>query len=550
MKNKVLLGGLAVGLSVLLAACGSKASGNANSSSSSTSGSTTKISLMQNSELLSLDNSNFADLTMWNVLENSMEGLYRQDSNNKVSAGIAESVVKPTNNGKTYTFHLRHNAKWSNGDAVTANDFVKSWQRSVSAKSKSGYNYIFSGIKNADKISDGKLSPTKLGAKAVDAHTLQVNLEHPMPYFSKMMILPAFFPQDSKVVQKYGSKYGTSSDKTVFDGPFKVTGWTGTNDSWKLLRNGHYYDQKAIHLKEIDMQVVKDANTAHNLFSKGQLDDATITGVTAQGLQKDKNLRHVQKAGTYYLRLNTKSGKTLNNVKLRQAVSFAIDRNHLTKDVLADGSTPAYTYVAQGLATDPTTGKDFATEMKPSETYNVTKAKQLWKEGLKEAKVKGNVTLELVGADDTMYKNVAQYLQGTLQQKLSNVKVSTQNLPTKSWSGKEAAGTFDFDQTFWLADFGDPENFLSILTKNNPQNYGHYADSQFNAAMTDATTANAANESSYWKDMRTAQKRLNETMPVVPLYSMVESHLVNPKLKGIEYHPVGENDYTRAYLEK
>lgn len=546
-KNKVLLGGLALALSVTLAAC-SSAAGKAGDSSASSS--TDKISLMQNTDLVSLDNSNYADLTMWNVLENSFEGLYRQDSNNKVAPGIAESVVKPTNDGKTYTFHLRPNAKWSNGDDVTAEDFVKSWQRSVSDKSKSGYNYIFSGIQNADQISNGKMSPTKLGAKAVNSHTLQVNLEHPMPYFSKMMILPAFFPQDTKVVQKYGSKYGTNSDRVVSDGPFKVSGWTGTNDSWKLLRNPNYYDPKAVHLKEIDMQVVKDANTAHNLFAKGQLDDATITGVTAQGMQKDKDLQHVQKAGTYYLRLNNKAGKPFNNQKLRQAVSLAVDRNHLTKDVLADGSKPAYTYVARGLATDPTTGKDFATEMTPKETYNVAKAKELWKQGMQEAHLKGTVHLTLVGLDDTSDKNVSQYVQGTLQQNLGNVKVSTENLPSKAANGKEVGGQFDFDQTLWLADFGDPENFFSILTKNNPQNYAHYEDPQFNAAMKDATTSNAANEGAYWKDMRTAQSRLNENMPVVPLYSMVESHLVNPKLKGIEYHPVGENDYTRAYLEK
>ncbi|WP_369404134.1 peptide ABC transporter substrate-binding protein [Secundilactobacillus oryzae] len=266
------------------------------------------------------------------------------------------------------------NAKWSNGDDVTAQDFVKSWQRSVSDKSTSGYNYIFSGVKNADKISAGKADETALGVTAVDKHTLRVDLDHAMPYFNKMMILPAFFPQNTAAVKKYGSKYGTTSAKMVYNGPFKVTGWTGSNNSWKFLRNKHYYNQKAIHLKEIDMKVVQDPNTAHNMFTKGQLDDAQITGVTAQGLQTNKNLRHVTKAGTYYTRLNVAKNKTLSNKKLRRALNLVLDRKALTKKVLADGSEPAYTFVAKGLSTDPTTGKDFAEENQPAETHNVKKS--------------------------------------------------------------------------------------------------------------------------------------------------------------------------------
>ncbi|WP_288530512.1 peptide ABC transporter substrate-binding protein [uncultured Secundilactobacillus sp.] len=535
--KRLLVSMAAVAVAVSLGACGSKSAKQRNGNT---------LKLMQNTELLSLDNSNYADLTMWNVLENSMEGLYRQDADNRVAPAIATSVVKPTNNGKTYTFHLRKNAKWSNGDSVTAADFVNSWRRSASATSRSGYNYIFSGIKNADAISSGKLPATKLGVSAADKYTLKVELEHPMPYFSKMMILPAFFPQDTAAVKKYGKAYGTKSSKMVYNGPFQVTGWNGTNDSWQLKRNVHYYDKEAIHLNEIDMQVVKDANTAHDLFEKGELDDATITGVTAQGLQKDKNLQHVSKAGTYYARLNLKAGKTLHNKKLRQALSLALDRSQLTKKVLADGSTPAYTYVARQLAEDPTTGKDFATEMTPKRSYDVKKARQLWKTGLKEAGVKGQVTLQLLGMDATDIKNVSQFLQGELEKNLPNLKVEVRNIPSNSYNKEQASGHFDLEQTLWLADFGDPINFFSILTSKNPQNYGHNADKTFDAAVKAASSKNAQSEKNYWQNMRTAQRQLNNNMPVLPLYSMVESHLVNPKLTGVEYHPVGENDYTRA----
>lgn len=541
--KKMLFYTAALALTGILGACSSTAhAGNSASSHD-------KISIMQNTDLLSLDNSNIADVTSYNVFVNSMEGLYRTDANEKLAPGIATSIAKPTNDGKTYTFHLRKNAKWSNGDPVTAEDFIKAWQRSVSPDAKSGYNYIFSGIKNADQISAGKLSPSKLGATAPDSHTLKVELTHPMPYFNKMMILPAFFPQSTAALKKFGKNYGTNSSRLYYDGAFKVTGWTGSSDTWKLIKNDDYYDAKAIRLDEIDEQVVKDPNTAHNLFEKGQLDDATISGVTAQGLQKDKDLRHVQKAGTNYLRLNTKSGKQLSNQKMRQALSLAIDRNHLTKDILADGSQPAYTYVSKNLATDPTTGKDFATETQPSDTYDLKKAKQLWAEGLKESHIKGTVTLSLIGADDTASKNVAQYVQGALQQELPQLKINMESLPDKSLQDKMTSSQFDFDQTLWLADFGDPIDFFSILTSSNPQNYGKYDSKAFDSDIADASGKNATNQTKYWADMRDAQKQLNEDMPIIPLYSMTESHLVNPKLKGVEYHPVGETDYTRAYLK-
>lgn len=506
------------------------------------------ITLMQTNELLSLDTSNHADLTTWNILENTMEGLYKADSKHQPAPAMATKVVSPTANGTLYTFPLRHNAKWSNGDPVTAQDFVTAWQRSVAPTAKSGYNYIFSGIKNADAIIAGKKAPQTLGVKALGCYQLQVELEHPMPYFNKMMVMPAFFPENQTALKKFGNNYGTNSQRLYYNGAFKATGWDGTNESWTLKPNKYYYDKKAIHLQAIKYLVVKDPNTAHELFEQHKLDDATITGVTAKELQKDKNLIHQKRAGNYYLRINLANNQPLTNNNMRQALNLVLDRRALTKDVLADGSVPAYTYTAKDLATDPTSGKDFANEHQPQQTYNVALARKLWQKGCSEAGLKKTVNLTLIGDDQTVTKNVAQFVQASIQKNLPAVKVTMRNIPEKSASAAVKSGKFNLAQTLWLADFADPISFIGILTKNNPQNYGKYNDDEFNqlyqAALESSTSTNQ-----YWQNMNKLEERLNQTVPVLPLYQMVESHLVNSRLHGVLSHPVGENDYTRAYLK-
>ena len=533
---------------LFLTAAVSGCSQSASSSKKQSNTSKNTITLMQTNELLSLDTSNHADLTTWNILENTMEGLYKADSKHQPAPAMATKVVSPTANGTLYTFPLRHNAKWSNGDPVTAQDFVTAWQRSVAPTAKSGYNYIFSGIKNADAIIAGKKAPQTLGVKALGRYQLQVELEHPMPYFNKMMVMPAFFPENQTALKKFGNNYGTNSQRLYYNGAFKATGWDGTNESWTLKPNKYYYDKKAIHLQAIKYLVVKDPNTAHELFEQHKLDDATITGVTAKELQKDKNLIHQKRAGNYYLRINLANNQPLTNNNMRQALNLVLDRRALTKDVLADGSVPAYTYTAKDLATDPTSGKDFASEHQPQQTYNVALARKLWQKGRAEAGLKKTVNLTLIGDDQTVTKNVAQFVQASIQKNLPAVKVTMRNIPEKSASAAVKSGKFNLAQTLWLADFADPISFMGILTKNNPQNYGKYNDDDFNqlyqAALESSTSTNQ-----YWQNMNKLEERLNQTVPVLPLYQMVESHLVNPRLHGVLSHPVGENDYTRAYLK-
>lgn len=532
--------GLIAGTTVLiaglvLAGCGK----------SSTQSSKQSISLMQTSDLTSLDNTNQATMPEFNTLTNISEGLYRLNDKDQPVAAMATQVEKPTNNGTKYTFHIRKTAKWSNGDPVTAADFEYSWKRSLNPANNPVYTYVFSGIKNADAIIAGKKSYKTLGIKATAKRTLTITLDHPMAYFNKLVAMPVFMPQDKTFVQKVGvKKYGTNAANTVSNGAFKISGWTGTNSSYKLVKNNYYWDKKAIKLDQINYQTVKDANTAHNLFTSGKLDDVTISGVTAKNLQGNKNLKRVPKAWTYYLQLNQRNGQPLANQKLREALSLVINKRQLVNQVLADGSTAASSFVSPGTATDPTTGKDFSAETSTSTARNVTRAKQLWAQGLKEAGISGTVKLSIIGDDQDVTRNVAQFVQSQVQENLKGAKVDINNLPDKGFQDRKTTGKFAMSQWYWLADFADPINYLGILTSGNAMNPGHYSDKVYDNYVEKAKSATTT--AAYWSNLRHAEARLQSQAGIIPLYYVKESHLVNDKLTGVAYHMAGFADYTRA----
>ena len=541
MKNRrgLLLMAVIVVSAGFLAACGNQGSQNKAAKKS--------ITLMQTSELTSLDNTNQAMLPEFNTLTNISEGLYRLNDKDQPVPAMATKIVKPTDNGKKYIFHIRKTAKWSNGDPVKAEDFEYSWKRSLNPANNPVYTYVFSGIKNADSIINNKKSYKTLGIKALGDKTLEITLDHPMAYFNKLVAMPVFMPQDKSFVQKVGvKKYGMNAKTTVSNGAFKIADWTGTNDTYKLVRNPYYWDKSAIKLDEIKYQTVKDSNTAHNLFENGKLDDATISGVTAKSLQKNRNLKHVSKAWTYYLQVNQRQNQPLANHKLRQAISLVINRPELTSKVLADGSLPASSFVSPGTAVDPTTGKDFSKETSFSVQPNVKKARSLWNEGKKEAGLKGSVGLSIVGDDQDVTKNVAQYLQSQLNSKLPGVKVTIANIPDKAQQARRSEGKFDLAQWYWLADFGDPINYLGILTTNNTMNPGKFSDSTYDSLVQKAKSAGS--QAAYWRYLRHAEKRLMSQNGIIPLYYVRESHLVNPKLHGVEYHVAGFADYTRSNI--
>lgn len=533
----------------LLTGCGNQSK----STSSATSGNLAKTQVLNWSEngqdLTTLDPSLAVDVISGTMINNSQEGLYRLGSNSKATPGIA-TATKVSKDKKTYTFTLRKNAKWSNGDKVTAKDFVYGWRRTVDPKTASQYAYLYSGIKNADKITNGKAKASTLGIKADGNYKLTVTLEKPIQYFKLLMGFVVFFPQNQHAVEKYGKQYGTSSSKMVYNGPFKMTGWQGTNATWTLVKNNQYWDKKNVHLTKIKDQVVKSTTTAFNLFQSGKLDMATLSGQQVKNEKNNKKLVIRKSSRLNYLEFNQKKVKELSNKKLRQAMSLTLNRKQLVNNVLGDGSVTPQGFVTAGLANDPTTGKDFAAENKVASavSYNPTKAKKLWKEGLAEVGKK-KLTLTLTHDDTDQMKALSEYLQGQLEKELPGLTVKSVTVPYKTRIAREVAGNFELVISAWQADFADPISDLGIMTSTNDYNFGKWTNKSFDEAINTANSTTSTK--ARWAALAKAEKEIGTDQGVAPLSQNVVAQMVNPKLKGLVYNTAGINyNFKEAYMAK
>lgn len=541
MKVKRLVAGAMVFASAaLLAACGSKSS----SSSSET------FNRMEKDVISTMDNAHITDVISGQAAVDTGDGLYRYKGK-KLEPAVATKGVKPTNNGLTYTFNLRK-TKWSNGDPVTAKDFVFAWKRAADPKTKSEYAYLFSGIKNADDITAGKKAASTLGVKAEGDYKLVVTMDRPVPYFSTMMVNPVFFPLNQKTVDKYGKKFGTQSKYLVFNGPFKLTNWNGTGNSWDEVKNTSYWNAKQVKLDKIHVQVVKDSNTAANLFATKKLDDAVLTGEIAKQHAKDKDYVGDKQGRTTYLDMNEEKVPDFKNLKLRQAVAMAINRDEFANKVIGDGSFGISTITPENSGSNPKTGEDFskeaAKESKTVQTYDLKKAKQLWAEGLKEAGKSGeDVTLT---TDDTdVAKKSAEYLQSALEQ-LPGMKVSISSVPFKTRIQRSLDGSAQFILSGWQGDFPDPISFLDLYTTGNTYNFSHWSNKQYDDLIKASKGTDANSETKRYDDLLKAQELLSKESPVATLYQTVQGHLRNPKLKGATFSPANMYNFVGAYMAK
>lgn len=539
LKKVIATGASLVALGLALTACGSN---------SSKSGLADKqvLNWSYASELPSMDLSTATDTISFDQLNSTMEGIYRIGKNSKVEPGLA-TKTEVSKDGLTYTFTLRKNDKWSNGDPVTAQDFVYSWRRTVDPKTGSQYAYLFDGIANANDIIAGKKAVDTLGIKAEGKYKLVVTLEKKLPYFKLLMGFPVFFPQNQNAVEKYGKKYGTAAKYLVYNGPFKMEGWSGSNLSWKLVKNKNYWDKKDVKLSQINFSVNKSTTTSYNLYQSKKLDYTPLSTEQAKQLKGKDGYKVLKEARTNYLEFN-ETNKVFANKKIRQALSYAVNRQVLADKVLGAGTLPSLGIVSRDLAFNK--GKDFAVAAKTTAgvTYNKAKAQKLLKEGLAEVG-QSKLSFTLLGDDTDVSKQVTESLQSQIQQTLPDVDVSVSNVPFKTRLQRSEDGDFDVVVSAWGADFADPISFLDLFTSDNSYNNGKWKNAEYDKLITASKTTDAGNVDKRWDDMVKASKILSEDQGVAPLYQLNVAYMLNPSVKGVIQNTAGVTwSFKDAYI--
>ena len=530
-------GSVAALCALTLGACGSK---------SSDSASKQVLNWNESAELPTMDLSKATDVVSFDTLNNTMEGLYRLGKDSKIEPGLA-TKTKVSSDGLTYTFTLRKDAKWSNGDKVTAKDFVYSWRRTLDPKTNSQYAYLFEGIKNATDVMNGKKSTKEVGVKADGDYKLVVTLDKQIPYFKLLMGFPTFFPQNQNAVEKYGSKYGTASKYMCYDGPFNLTKWTGTNLSWSLKKSDNYWDKKNVKLDSINFKVNKSNSTAYNLYQSGKLDATSLSAEQAKQLKGQSGYTVRQAASTFYFQYN-QTKPEFQNKKIRQAISMVIDRKEFVNKVLGNGSIPSKGLVSTGLATR--NGKDFAdaSYVKDGATVNFAKAKKLWAEGLKEIG-KDSLTFGLLSDDTDAAKKTTEFIQSAIESNLKGAKVECANVPFKTRLNRTNQGQFDVVISAWGADFADPISFLDMFTSNNSYNAGKWKNAQYDKLIEASKSTDAGNAGKRWNDLVSAEKILIQEQGISPLYQQATAWMVKPKVKGVIYNSAGANyNFKNAYV--
>ena len=364
-------------------------------------------------EVESLDPQVATDGTSFEVIADFTDGLKQMNADGSTTNALCSNETVSAD-GLTYTFKIRDDAFWSNGDPVTADDFVFGWQRAADPKLASEYAYMLSDIgqvKNAAAVEAGTLPLDQLGVKAVDSKTLEVQLEVPVSYFDKILYFPTFYPVNKAFFEKCGDKYATSADTTLSNGAFILTDYQPAAVSFKLVKNEKYYDASRIKLAGLNYQVIKDSQQALLSYKNGDLDIIKLAGDQVDQIKDDPEFKSVGAGYLWYISPMMAKVPEL-HLNMRKALSFALDRQSIVDHVVKDGSLASYTAVPSQFAYSDK-GEDFTLkqdEFPDACSFDKAKALDFYAAAKKELK-KDAFTFEMI-VDDTEIQQTLQQLLG------------------------------------------------------------------------------------------------------------------------------------------
>lgn len=486
-----------------------------------------KQTLVRNNgaEVQSLDPHKIEGVPESNVNRDLFEGLLVTDVDGHPAPGVAEKWENK--DFKVWTFHLRKDAKWSDGTPVTAEDFVYSWQRLANPNTASPYaSYLQYGhIANIDDIITGQKPVTDLGVKAIDANTFEVTLSEPVPYFYKLLVHPSVSPVPKAAIEKFGEKW-TQPANIVTNGAYKLKDWV-VNERLVLERNTNYWDNAKTVINQVTYLPIASEVTDVNRYRSGEI-DMTYNNMPIELFQKlkkeiPKEVHVDPYLCTYYYEINNQKAP-FTDVRVRTALKLALDRDIIVNKVKNQGDLPAYSY------TPPYTDGAKLTEpewFKMTQEQRNAEAKKL----LAEAGYTADkpLTFSLLYNTSDLHKKLAIAVASIWKKNLgANVKLENQEW--KTFLDTRHQGTFDVARAGWCADYNEPTSFLNTMLSDSSNNTAHYKSPAFDKLIGDTlkTTDDAQRAELYSK----AEQQLDKDSAIVPVYYYVNARLVKPWVGG------------------
>jgi oligopeptide transport system substrate-binding protein len=466
------------------------------------------------------------------------DGLLHFDRFGKPQPGVAKSW-DISSDGKTYTFHLRSDAKWSNGDPVTAGDFVQSWKRALLPETASEYSYLFYHIQNAQPFNEGKLTDfNQVGITALDDRTLRVDLQAPVSYFLDLCSFATLLPVHLPTVQKYGDQW-IKPEHIVSDGPFLLSEWH-VNYRIRLKKNPFYWDAQHVKLETVDALPIDNSITAYNFYASRVADLILDKGLTPPALIPELKIRPDFHAapflGNYFIRFNV-TRKPFTDVRIRQAFAMVIDRDRIVKKITQAGEPPAFSFTPPGTADG----------YKPPRMFgrNIKKAQQLLSSaGYPNGK--GFPTVTYLYDNKKLNEDIAVEIQSMLSDALG-IHIELQKQEWKVYLNSLSRLDYDFARSSWVGDYDDPNTFIDCFVSGGGNNRTGWSNPEY-----DRLVAEAALESDNSKRLQilydAEQILLDKDTPICPLYFYMGIQIYDGgKFGGIEPNLLDEHPFREMY---
>jgi len=508
---------------------------------SSSAGGIKKITFSTEREYRTLDQLTGSDTNVFEVLGNVSEGLYRANPNHQAEPALATGhEMSP--DGLVYTFHLRKGLKWSNGDPITAKDFVYSFLK-LASNPDNGYEFIVTDyVVNAMEYQRGEVQADQVGVKALDDLTLQVTLKAPTAYFILLTTMPVYYPLSEKFVESKGDNYANTADDILYCGPFKITEFdlaTGV----KMVKNPDYWDAANVKIDAVEFRVIKENSAALNAYEAGEIDRVNLNAQDIPGFKNSPELVTFSDFRNNYLQFNTINPET--NLNIRKALSFAVDRDLLVSTIIANGSVAAGGVVSQGVSGDGS--KTFRQLNGNLSSFDAAKAKQYWAAGVAELGGKAP-QLTLLCMDDSLTRDIATFLQDQYRRNLGIEIIINPSTQRARNNEMQTNPKYHFAISAWGADYDDAMTYLDLWISGSGYR-GYYDNEDYKKLIADAKAEpDAAKRLSIM--LKAEKKLVEEDMVVTGIYDRGFTSLNRKNVKGLVFHPVGQPlDLKWAYIE-